>query len=216
MSKSRDRLWKELRAKDAAWQHRFESAPATPLVSLHADSGDALPFIDIASRLITATAKKHKLPVVYAIHIDNWFGERWLGFCGKICGAAGVRNRTLTESLTPPPFHPNRVLNETDHYLRDDGLYAAMEGLCSLHSHRPSATNINRHIRTDILHAWYSGNSAATRKGVVMAYLATKPVTEAWYVMFNGESDWRLDRHIAITRREVSDLMESVSSTTAQ
>jgi hypothetical protein len=215
MSNRSDQLKEQVQAMRAAWQHTVEHAPANALVSLDASNGDALPFIDVASRLITATAKKYEVPIVYAVHIDNWFGERWLGFCGKICGAAGVRNRTLKKSLTLPPFHPNRVLKATGHYLRDDGLYAEAEELRSLHTHRPSETNIHNAIRSNTRHAWYSGNSVATHKGVVMAYLATESVTKAWYVTFNGELDWRLDHHVGITRREVSDLIETVSKRTA-
>jgi len=211
MTNRSDAILEQLRARIDAWQQCVEAAPASRIVSLDAADGDSPSFLDVAARLITATARRYDLSIVYAVHIDNWFGERWLGFCGKICGAAGVRNRTLKRSLTLPPFHPNRVLNATGHYLRGDGLYAAADQMHSLHVHQPSEANIDNAIRNATLHAWYSGNTNATKKGVVMVYLTTDSVTKAWYVMFDGDADWRLDRHVGISRKEVYDLIEAVA-----
>ena len=79
------------------------------MLELDANADDDGAFLDIAGRLIATATIENGFGVVVAVHIDHWFGDRWLGFYGKFLGAAGVRNRRLTDELTPPPFHPHRV-----------------------------------------------------------------------------------------------------------
>src|SRR3982751_3555160 len=81
------------------------------MLELEANTADDPAFLDLASRLIAGAALANGLNTVVAVHINHWFGERWLGFCGKLLGAAGVRSRRLDGELTPPPFHPHRVLS---------------------------------------------------------------------------------------------------------
>jgi hypothetical protein len=185
------------------------AVPGSSRVSLHTTTEDNTSFIDLASKLVTATAMKANLSIIYAVHIDNWFGPRWLGFCGKTRGIAGVRNKTLKRSLSIPPFHPHRVLSARGHRLREDGLYVDAEELTSLHPHIPSESNIYRRIRSNILYAWYSGNSVATHKGVVMIYQCQQDKSQAFYTMFNGEKGWIVEQHIGITRAEVDVLLET-------
>jgi hypothetical protein len=187
-----------------------ESRPssAVGLIPLSTNDDDDVSFIDIASRLVSATAASNDLPIVYTVHIDNWFGRRWLGFCGKIFGIAGVRNRTLKQSLTLPPFHPHRVLGGVEYHLNSDHCYEKRGDLSTIHKLRPSQENIGNTIRSNTLFAWYSGNTVTTRKGVLMVYFTTSDTTKAWYVMFDGDAGWRLEQHVGITRREVLDLME--------
>lgn len=211
MSKRLDKPTAQFRNATSTFAGAMATSPASSLVALHATEADAYPFIDIASRLITATAIQNGLSCIYAIHVDHWFGPRWLGFCGKIAGSAGVRNLTLKRALNVPPFHPNRVIKARGHHLRQDGLYADAEDLKSLHAPRRSETNLFRTIRSNILYAWYSGNTQVNKKGVVMIYYATEAKTKAFYVMFNGDSDWRIEEHIGITRAEVGDLLSRFS-----
>ncbi len=215
MSKRDEQLKSKLRDAQNAFADVIAASRASALVALHTTKADATPFTDIASRLVTATAIQNDLDRVYAVHIDNWFGPRWLGFCGKIAGAAGVRNRTLKRSLNVPPFHPNRVLTARGHHLRADGLYSDAEELSSLHVHQRSDANICNTIRRNTLYAWYSGNTETSKKGVVMIYYATKEATKAWYAVFDGDVEWRLDEHTGITRAEVDDLISSVAERNA-
>ena len=165
MNKRLNQLRAQMIDANRAYADAIEASPKSSFIRLNTTEFDAIAFIEIASRLVTATAIQNDLSRVYAIHIDNWFGPRWLGFCGKILGATGVRNRTLKRSLNVPPFHPNRVLKARGHHLQQDGLYADVEDLASLHVHRPSGTNIYRTIRNNILYAWYSGNTQQSKKG---------------------------------------------------
>lgn len=188
-----------------------ESQP-TRLVPIESRDNDALPFVEVVSRLVTAASIRHNLSVVYTIRIDHWFGPRWLGFCGKICGAAGVRNRTLRSHLTEPPFHPHRVTDKREFHRDDDGRYELVGRLSYLHRFRPSASNIYNEIRWHTLHAWYSGDTVATNKGVLMVYFSTRTSAKAWYVAFDGHANWKSERQIGISRREIVELVETVGA----
>jgi len=209
MGNRSDQLVAQRQQMQRRFTEKITNAPAASNVLLHTASTDDATFIGIASRLITAAAAAADLSLVYAVHIDNWFGPRWLGFCGKTRGIAGVRNRTLKRSLSVPPFHPHRVLSARGHYRREDGLYAHAEEITSLHPHIPSEVNIYRSIRGRILHAWYSGNTTNSGKGVVMVYYRLGDNCKAFYTMFNRDRGWDLDQHIGITRPEVAAMLET-------
>ncbi len=209
MSKRSDELAAQLKQMRQRFAERVANALAAPTIILHSTPSDDSAFIDIDSRLITATAAAHELPVIYAVHIDNWFGARWLGFRGKLLGIAGVKSKTLKRSLIVPPFHPNRVLSARGHRLRDDGLYADAEDVTSLHPHITSGANLSRNIRGNIVHAWYSGNTISSRKGVVMIYHCQGDDCGAFYTMFDGNREWQLEEHVGITRQEVAALLET-------
>lgn len=175
-------------------------------LTLHATEDDSAEFIDIAARVTTSFAEANDWPWVYAVHIDNWFGPRWLGFRGKINGAAGIRNRTLKKDLIVPPFHPNRVLNATAYHRQENAAYMAAKELTTLHSARTSESNLNNSIRKNILYVWYSGNTMATRKGAIMIYYESPMQAEAFYILFHGDRGWRVEQHVGLTRAEVSEL----------
>ena len=63
-----------------------------------------------------------------------------------------------------------------------------------------------------MLHAWYSGNTFNSHKGVVMIYYRHDDDCKAFYTMFNGDRDWNLDLSIGIARSEVATFLESSSS----
>lgn len=52
-------------------------------------------FVALASTFISQYAEICHHTFVKVIQVDNWFGERWLGFAGKFKGIAGMRNRSL-------------------------------------------------------------------------------------------------------------------------
>src|SRR5688500_17691444 len=92
-------------------------------------------FLDLAGRLIGGAAIAYELGVV-AVHIDHWFGDRWLGFCGKYLGMAGVRTADFTKSLTPPPFHPHRI-HSVRYYWHSAQGFQHSDDVKSPHGYRP-------------------------------------------------------------------------------
>lgn len=181
------------------------------MLELEANSTDNAPFLDLASRLIAGTALANGFSDVVAVHIDHWFGERWLGFCGKLLGSAGVRSLRLDGELTPPPFHPHRVLSARVYRLTAAQTFEHWDGAVSLHGYRPSQANINRTFQRNRLYAWYSGDTAAGDKGVVMVYLVHRKWNAAWYVGFDKFPQWHLSVTRAIAPGRVHELLEWAS-----
>lgn len=182
------------------------------MLELEANPTDDAAFLDLASRLIAGAALANGLGDVVAVHIDHWFGERWLGFCGKLLGAAGVRSRRLDGELTPPPFHPHRVLSARAYRLTESQIFEYWDDVQSLHGDRPSQANINRTFRRNRLYAWYSGDTTATDKGVVMVYAVKTAENAAWYTAFHKTPTWHLGQTVAVSPREVHEFMERAAS----
>jgi hypothetical protein len=86
------------------------------MLELEGSTSDDAGFLDVASRLIEGTACANGFAAIVVAHIDHWFGPRWLGFRGKLLGAASVRSRRLTGRLAPPPFHPHRVRSVREYH----------------------------------------------------------------------------------------------------
>jgi hypothetical protein len=177
------------------------------MLELEANATDDAPFLDLASRLIAGAAVAYGLNDVVTVHIDHWFGERWLGFCGKLLGSTGVRSRHLDGELTPPPFHPHRVLSARVYRLTEAHTFEHCDDAGLLHGFRPSQSNINRTFRRNRLYAWYSGDTAVTDKGVVMVYLVHRQWNSAWYVGFDKFPAWHLSVTRAIAPGRVHELL---------
>jgi hypothetical protein len=177
------------------------------MLELEANATDDAPFLDLASRLIAGAAVASCLSDVVAVHIDHWFGERWLGFCGKLLGSAGVRSRRLDGELTPPPFHPHRVLSARAYRLTESQTFEHWDDAGSLHGFRPSQANINRTLRRNRLYAWYSGDTTATDKGVVMVYVVKETGNAAWYTAFHKAPAWHLGQTVGVSPRAIQEYM---------
>jgi hypothetical protein len=177
------------------------------MLELEATESDEPDFLDITSRLITSVAWTNGFNQLIVGHIDHWFGQRWLGFCGKLLGAAGVRSRRLTGELTPPPFHPNRIISVRRYALTEPGGFESGGEVSWLHGLRPSASNINRTLLKGFLYAWYSGDTITSDKGVVMVYLVHRKWNAAWYVGFEKLPQWHLAQTVAIAPRRVNEML---------
>jgi hypothetical protein len=181
------------------------------MLELEADAGDDPSFLDIAGRLIAGAAVENGFGVLVAVHIDHWFGDRWLGFCGKLLGAAGVRNRRLTDELTPPPFHPHRVRSARAYELTESGRFEFWEDVRSLHDFRSSEANVLRTLRGGRLYGWYTGDTVASDKAAVMAYLVGRKWNAAWYVGFDKARGWHVSKTVAIAPRRVQEFLEGAT-----
>jgi hypothetical protein len=180
------------------------------MLKLEASAVDDPAFLDLASRLIAGAARVNGFTALVVAHIDHWFGPRWLGFRGKLLGAAGVRSHRLTGTLAPPPFHPHRVRSVREYPLAESGAFECRGDVRWLHGFRTSQANIDRHMWQGQFYAWYSGDTAGTGKGVVMAYPIHRKWSAAWYVGFDRVPEWHLSQTVAIAPRRVQELMERV------
>lgn len=116
------------------------------MLELESTAADDGSFLDLVSRLIAGAADASRLSDLFVCHIDHWFGPRWLGFRGKVVGAAGVHNRRLTADLAPPPFHPHRILSVRAYRLGESQAFESQGDVGWLHGPRSSESNVRRSL----------------------------------------------------------------------
>ncbi len=165
-------------------------------------------FLDLAGQLIAGAALFNGLTDIVLVHVDHWFGPRWLGFCGKLLGVAGVRSRSLKGPLTPPPFHPHRILSAKSYRFRESKSFEYREESTSLHECRPSHDNIHRTLPGNTLYAWFSGNTTSTGRGIVMVYVVKRDQCEGWYIAFDKRHDWHLAQTVEISPNRVHEYIQ--------
>ena len=178
------------------------------MILLNSTEKDDLEFIKQIQNIIFGIIKRRNPVEIYLIHINNWFGPKWLGFSGKTLGALGVWNK----ELSIPPFHPNRVLLEK-HYVWDDAFskWDTADSCKPIHLKQWSSNNLSFARRVSELtpHAaliWYSGNSKKNRRGSLMVYLPTTEVHWPWYVGFCKKQHWVIDITEGISNEELKAL----------
>jgi hypothetical protein len=146
---------------------------------------------------------------VYITKIDHWFGDRWLGFSGKVFGALGVWESE--SNLTLPPFIPSRVVEQL--YLERDnsiGKYVnAGMPRTVLHRKQHSEQNLLRRVSQIAANGaffWFSGETRNSGRGTLMAYLPTVDTHWPWFVEFKLDKDWRLVKAIGVSSGELAEI----------
>ena len=149
-------------------------------------------FISLIGSYVFAYAKSTSATRIYLIHIDNWFGERWLGFAGKFRGIAGIRQRRgklgidkRTRSLAIPPFRPSRVQAYAGFSIAGGGTIKECYAP-ALHCEK-NGGSIHT-LSGDGLYAWYSGNTATNTTGCLMVYELNPGGQDAWYLNFSTDA----------------------------
>ena len=135
---------------------------------------------------------------IYIVRIDNWFSKRWVGFAGKVLGAAGVSFR---EDLVIPPFVPNRVVDQICYELTTAGEYAAVGPGIAIHQRQSSADNLRRKVATLFPNAaliWFSSNSQTNMRGAILAYVPCLQGHEAWFAELRRDHEWRLSQSLGV------------------
>ncbi len=164
-----------------------------PSIELIDTEIDDSAFVALASSFASHYAELYKHPLVKVIHIDNWFGERWLGFAGKFKGIAGIRNRSLHMRLPVPPFRPSRVVSAYDFRRNPDGSYTRSQGrISTLHAEKNGGIVWN--LYEPGLYCWYSGNTSTNTTASLMIYDVTRDGNNAWYVMFDKSDEWNFTK----------------------
>lgn len=109
--------------------------------------------------------------------------------------------------MTPPPFHPHRTLSARSYLLTGSGAFERRDEANWLHGHRTSQSNLDRVLPRNRLYAWYSGDTATTGQGVLMAYVVTETENAAWYVSFHKTPAWHLGQTVAVSPRAVHEYL---------
>lgn len=157
-------------------------------------------------RLIQNVVTQRSPAKLFVVRIDNWFGENWLGFGGKVMGAVGVH----PTELTVPPFKPSRVVSQRVFARAESGSYAEVDSVERLHRDIPSEENLRRTLRAITesgVFVWFSGNSQANGRGSVLVYDSTEAEPFAWYAGIARSEDWRIASQKGISRETVESLI---------
>lgn len=160
-------------------------------IQIEATTIDDVDFVELISRFVSHYADAYKTPRICVVHVDNWFGARWLGFQGKISGAAGVRCRSVNDCTLPtPPFKPSRIKSALELRRDANSRYAVVsESLAGLHADKPGDEFWNL-IRSGI-YCWYSGSTKTNTSGSLMVYDVTSEGSSGWYIGFDRAPNWR-------------------------
>lgn len=179
------------------------------LIELICAETDDPSFVALTGHFLSYYANLHQASFVKVIHIDNWFGRRWLGFAGKFKGIAGIRNRSLDTRLPAPPFRPSRVLSAYDFERNEDGGYSRSSGeFSTIHAEKNGGIIWN--LYRSGLYCWYSGNTLGNTTGALMVYDVAGSGNNAWYIMFDQLSDgWNLSQCVNVSPDECSRVIES-------
>ena len=119
-------------------------------------------------------------------------------------------------SLTVPPFHPSRILNESCFRLNpDSGSYDRAEAK-PLHIEQASVENLRRFI-ADIsssgLFVWYSNVAEDADRASLMIYAVEADAASGWYAGFTRKDDWRLAQVKGAPRGAVAALLLPLNQT---
>ena len=156
-------------------------------------------FLSIAGRCLQGAAATYQPQSIFVVHLDNWFGQRWLRFSGKLMGAVGVR----THRLTVPPFHPHRIRSEQQFQRNELATdYGQRENGQALHRFQRSEANLNNYaslVSRSGMFLWYSGRTLYNGAGSLMLYSIQGGEDEAWYVSFKKQSRWYAANHVGIS-----------------
>ena len=173
------------------------------LIGLTTNDDDDPGFIKLVQRIIHGVVSTEKPRDYCVVRIDNWFGERWLNFSGKLFGALGVRKTPTTF----PPFVPNRIRSFTLFTWdpeQDD--YRQIEETHPVHKWQHSGTNLQNFVSKsfpDAAFFWFSGHTKQTHQGSLMTYVASNNECWTWYVGYKRNGDWKQAKLVNIAPAEI-------------
>ena len=161
------------------------------LIQIETTAIDDIAFVRLVSRFVNHYVDACESSQVYLVHVDNWFGERWLGFRGKVLGAAGVRNRHVNDCELPaPPFKPSRIESALEFHRQSDVQYDVVsDSMAGLHADKPG--DAFWYPKRPRIYCWYSGNTLVNTNGSLMIYDVTRDGSSGWYIGFARNRTWQ-------------------------
>ena len=162
-------------------------------------------YIGKVQRIINGAIAMSGPDAVSLIRLDGWFGPRWFGFSRKVMGAFGV---AYHDTLVVPPFVPRRVTKERT-YRKTDSSFVVEFGEPPIHISQTSESNRHRNVHKLYPRRaffWWSGGSADSGRGAVMAYLPTPDSHIGWYAALVKDGIWRWADWRRITLKELEAL----------
>ena len=168
---------------------RMQTSPRLPLA--HRFDHDAEAFVKIVDDVSNGILAAHQPARLRLVHVDNWFGPKWLGFSAQLAG--GDEIWMSPDQTTLPPFVPGRILAEQLWQRGDASAYEAIDAGASIHVAQTSKANLKR-LATVVAPGeaivWYSGNSATNQRGSLMAYIPSNDAYRTFYVQLLANPHW--------------------------
>jgi len=173
---------------------------------------DATEFIVAVNQAVEGLLTQEAPPELIVVQIDSWFGPRWLAFAGKALGLMGVRD---CGRLRIPPFVPNRVHSElrfvAPFYDRSEEHEPIHRKLAA----KTAFSRLAREVAPGAMLLWYSGNTAMTARGCMMAYIPNGDGYRSWHTQWGRRGSWHTAHAHGMKVPEVLKLLnaEPISST---
>jgi hypothetical protein len=179
-------------------------------------------FLALVDRIIAGLVRREQPVDVHLIHVDNWFGAKWLRYSGKgvVAFPDGYPHDILValddhyqDQLTLPPFSRNRIVAQYYFCRLGSGEYEEQAAPVAVHRRRWRWKEQNLHRRVASLSRsglfiWYSSGSVVNRRGSLLVYGVSGDATTAWYAGFTERNgDWRADHVKGVSRSIVSSLL---------
>jgi hypothetical protein len=171
-------------------------------------------FVRQVEQVANGVIRRHAPETLVLIKIDNYFGSKWLGFSGKALGLLGVWHNPdyhPANNIRIPPFVPNRVVSQR----RFAGpAYEEIDGGKPVHKQIPGGVALNRKAATAVpssVLVWYSGESKATGRGALMAYVPVGGSYWPWYAALETGEPWCVTETLGIKREDLASLIEQGS-----
>jgi hypothetical protein len=181
-------------------------------------------FLATIDQIVGACVRRDAPQEVYVVHVNNWFGPKWLRFSGN--GRVGFFYGCVTpdtaldgfrrEQLTFPPFTPNRIVAEYYFCRTGPVVYEEQAAARLVHPRvrRHGALNLNRRVAAFAPSAqffWYSSGTAGADRGCLMAYAVRDSIAlSPWYVSLRRDlGRWGIERATGIDIGQVRLLAEA-------
>lgn len=176
---------------------------------------DAPDFVRKVEQVMNGIIRLHAPKTLVLIKIDNYFGSKWLGFSGKVLGALGTWNNPSyhpAKRVRIPPFVPNRVVSQR----RFSGpAYREIDSGQPIHQRIRGGKALGRMAAAESPQSaliWYSGESEATGRGAMMAYVPAGDSYWLWYAALETGEPWRITETWDIKREDLAGLIEQGSA----
>jgi hypothetical protein len=168
---------------------------------------DAPEFITAVNQVLGGLLRNSSPQCLVVIQIDTWFSQKWLGFSGLPIPHVAAFYRGKETRI--PPFVPNRVVSERWFAAP---LFEEADPAVRLHLQQRSKMALRRkvsEIAPASLLVWYSGGSANTGRGSLMAYIPEGGSYRYWYAQWQNASDWHAIQVDGIKLPDLIKLMKA-------
>lgn len=201
-------MFQQLQSHGSAW------VAYTDGMRITSDIDDAPDFVKQVEQVASGVTRLHAPQTLVLIKIDNFFGSKWLGFSGKALGAIRVWHNPSyhpANIVRIPPLVPHRVVSQRRF---SAPTYEEIDCGKPIHKRMPSTIALNRTVAAAAPKSalvWYSGESKATGRGALMAYIPAGDSYWLWYAALETGESWTVTETLDIKRDDLASLMEQGS-----